>query len=790
MKRTAASAALLLALSVNSSVRAADVAVRVNRPQPVGEEVAFTANGVGTGALTYAWDFGDGIRSEPSRENSATHTYNKPGHYPVIVVVKDESRARSDSFLQTVYRPITDGAPTASSTIVHHVSAASVCNVNADNDTISCTSTDDLKVLFEVAVGDHPRSLAVAPDGTIWVVNQDDATVTVLDAAGGQLAVLSLPRASKPFGIALNVARGVAYVTLQALGQLIELDLRNGRILRTVDVGPWATGVAVDGSGKRVFVTRFISSDESGEVTELDAAELSIKRVFELAHDPGPDTEASSRGVPNYLRSVVISPDGSEAWVPSKKDNIQRGLARDGERPTFETSVRTIVSFLDLKENEEQLDARVDLNNRSLGLSVTFSPLGDYGFVGLMGNNGVEVFDAYNRRIVAGEFELGQAPDGLVLDSNGKLYVHSFLSRSLTVLDASRILDSTGFAFERIDEVVVSEKEKLDEQVLWGKQIFYDAADPRMGQDGYISCATCHIDGLEDGRVWDFSDRGEGLRNTTSLLGKRGMGQGRLHWSANFDEVQDFEHDIRGPFAGLGFLDDAVWEEGTHSQTLGDPKTGKSEELDALSAYVTSLDRFDPSPYRAGDGRLTEAGWKGMRIFIEAGCPNCHGGDDFTDSAKGVLHDVGTLRQTSGKRLGEPLEGLDTPTLRGIWQTAPYLHDGSAKTLDEVVGKLNSDDRHGSTQKLSDDERADLVSYLMQIDNTPIEKEVAPHELSVEEDSGAFSNNSKCSLALAPGAPAPQQEGREYLRWTLLGCLALLVGGRQRRLALPSRSNR
>lgn len=175
-------------------------------------------------------------------------------------------------------------------------------------------------------------------------------------------------------------------------------------------------------------------------------------------------------------------------------------------------------------------------------------------FVGLLGNNAVEVLDAYDSRIVAGTFELGKAPDGLVLDDAGNLFVNSFVSRSVVVLDAVGILTSTNFALDVIAEVVVSSQEKLDPEVLLGKQVFYDAEDERMGQDGYISCAACHIDGFEDGRVWDFTDRGEGLRNTTSLLGKRGMGQGRLHWSANFDEVQDFEHDIRGPFGGAGFL--------------------------------------------------------------------------------------------------------------------------------------------------------------------------------------------------------------------------------------------
>ena len=86
--------------------------------------------------------------------------------------------------------------------------------------------------------------------------------------------------------------------------------------------------------------------------------------------------------------------------------------------------------------------------------------------------------------------------------------------------------------------------EKLTAQVLLGKQLFYDARDTRLARDRYLSCATCHSDGAEDGRVWDLTGMGEGLRNTISLRGRSG-GQGFLHWSENFDEVQDFEGQIR-----------------------------------------------------------------------------------------------------------------------------------------------------------------------------------------------------------------------------------------------------
>src|SRR5690349_8463178 len=170
------------------------------------------------------------------------------------------------------------------------------------------------------------------------------------------------------------------------------------------------------------------------------------------------------------------------------------------------------------------------------------------------------------------------------------------------------------------------------------------------------------------------------------MQGRRGMGHGRVHWSANFDEIQDFEHDIRNAFGGTGFMTDAQFNTGTRNQPLGDAKAGINAELDALAAYVTSLSQVGPSPYRNADGTLTaQALFKGA-----GGCSGCHSGSDFTDSASGVLHDVGTIKASSGKRLGGTLTGIDTPTLKGVWDTAPYLHDGSAATLLDVLTTQNA----------------------------------------------------------------------------------------------------
>ncbi len=744
----------LAAYLLATHAAAIGVAARVNRPHPAGEPIEFAANGVGTGTLTFTWDFGDGQKSDPSSSGTVTHVYDKPGHYPVIVVVKDDTGARSDSFLQTVHRALPERPPTSSSTIVYDRGQGRVCNVNADNDTVSCLTTASLELAFEAPVGRHPRSLAVAPDGTLWVVNQDDASVSVVDPNGAVVDTIELPYASKPFGIVMSPAGATAYVTLQARGELVEIDVASRSISRTAAAGPWATGVAVDSTSKRLFVTRFISPSDAGELVELDAASLEITRQLTLEMGTRPDSEATARGVPNYLRSVVPSPDGELLWVPSKQDNVQRGEALDGLALNFENTVRTVVSLIDLESNQELFEERADLNNRSLGLSLVFSPLGDYAFVGLLGNNGVEVLDAYDRRIVAGAFDLGHAPDGLVLDDAGRLYVNAFLSRSVVVLDALPVLDSTGFSMDAIAEVLVSSAEKLEADVLRGKQVFYNASDLRMSQDGYLSCASCHFDGADDGRVWDFTSLGEGLRNTVSLRGRRGMGHGNLNWTGNFDEVQDIEQSIVSLFGGDGFLTAEQLESGSVATALGDKKEGLSPDLDALAAYVSSLDEYPPSPFRNADGSLTSDGVAGRAIFRRLGCGFCHTGQDTTDSSDGKLHDVGTLQETSGRRANELLSGIDTPTLNGIWQTAPYLHDGSAPTLRDVLVARNPDDFHAFTSALSPEELDQLVSYLQQLDGT-VDPEVDPleqeEEAEVAEDHGG-DDTGGCSWAGVPRA--------------------------------------
>ncbi|MEX0914450.1 MAG: hypothetical protein WDZ60_01035, partial [Wenzhouxiangellaceae bacterium] len=266
--------------------------------------------------------------------------------------------------------------------------------------------------------------------------------------------------------------------------------------------------------------------------------------------------------------------------------------------------------------------------------------------------------------------------------------MRNFTSRDATRVDLGAFLEDGRFDLPA-QTFPTTDSEPLDPEVLAGKQHFYLAGDDpfgfnEMSFEGYMACASCHIDGGHDGRTWDFTQRGEGLRNTTDLRGRAGMVHGNVHWTGNFDEIQDFILDIVNEFLGLGFLPAGQ----APNPPLGAPNAGRSAALDELAAYVASLgrDSLSRSPYRNADGSMTAAAMRGRSEFAGQGCRDCHAPlSDHTDSVNGAsLHDVGTLRTSSGQRLGGPLAGIDTPTLLGLWETPPYFHDGAAGTLEEV----------------------------------------------------------------------------------------------------------
>ena len=607
--------------------------------------------------------------------------------------------------------------PTQSSSITVDPVGRRVWVANPDTDTVTALNADTYAVQTEIAVGKRPVSVALDASNQLWVACRDDDTVWVLNATtGASVKVLTLPWGAAPAGVVLTPDRATGYLALQGSGQIQKFTAQNSTLGTAIALGSTPRALAVTADGKKLLVTQFVSTGNAGTVRTVDLATFAGSGSLQLPLETStPDGSLGGRGLPNYLAGVAADPASGIAWVVGKKDNILRGVFRDGNALTFETTVRAIVSRLDLNQGQEQLNRRIDLDNMSSPSAVTLSDTGALAFVTLQGNNRLIVLNQVGQELARND--TGLAPGGVAIDPvTQRVFTQDLMSRTVTVFDGAPVMSQSLNQLPRLAQVNTVTNEKLSAAVLKGKQIFYNAADTRMSRDAYISCASCHVDGDQDGQVWDFTDRGEGLRNTITLRGQGGQATAPLHWSGNFDEVQDFENDMRQFFGGTGFMADTDFNGGTRSQPLGTPKAGISPDLDALAAYVNSLSSAGRSPRRQANGTMTANAIAGQSLFTSLGCQSCHSGAQMTDRLR---HDVGTLKPSSGNRLGGLLDGIDTPTLRGLWATAPYLHDGSAPTLRDVLTTANPAGQHGNVSALTPTQIDQLVEYLGQIEAAP-----------------------------------------------------------------------
>lgn len=661
----------------------------------------------------YRWNFGDGSPRTPfSRTLRATHRYRVPGHYHAVLTVRTPDGAdTTHSFRRTVVHPRTARAPTHTSNIVG--SATQVFSVDPDSGTVAAIDAATLTKTWETHVGSEPRTLAVAPDGRVWVAVQGDDKLVVLQPQDGRVdASVALPYGSAPHGIVFTPDGSTGLVTLEGRSTLMSFDPATGAQRASIALPGDLRGIAVNAESTQAYVTRLRSRMDGGSLYHVGLGKtLALYRTVTLRVDTTTvDAENRARGVPNYLHQVVISPDGRRAVLPSKKDNIVGGLFRDGRPLEHDSTVRSILSQVSLVPTAAEVVAeQLDFNDRAPARAAAYAPDGDYLFVAQMEGNRVAVVDAYNRS-VRGEIETDRTPHGLYVDEQRRrLFVNHFLGRSVAVYDIAAVLSGESFGARPLATVATVATEPLPPAVLRGKRLFYNAADKRMSRDNYMSCASCHVDGDDDGMVWDFTQRGEGLRRTIRLQGRQGMAHGRVHWSANFDELQDFEHDIRGAFGGAGFLSDA--EFAATSDPLGAPKAGRSTELDDLAAYLSSLSRHGRSPARQPDGSLSAAARLGQQLFASLQCASCHAGATLRD---GQRHDVGTIQPSSGRGIGQALAGVgfDTPTLYGLWAAPSFFHHGQAATLHDVLAA-----GHGGTHALSAADRGALVEYLRSLDD-------------------------------------------------------------------------
>jgi PKD repeat protein len=678
-------------------------------PKLVGGTLSFNPAVLG-GSAQYSWNYGDGTRTAFTSQPSASYTYAAPGHYTVTLTVRNADGLESYyTYPVTVIRPVTAQPPTHTTNITGD--GSNVYALNPDSGTVTALDAQSLAKRWEVRVGREPRTLALGPDGRLWVTVQDEDRLVALNTADGSVSTtVSLAYGSGPYGVVFSPDHTQGLLTLEHKSTLVRFNPTSGATTGTLALAGAVRGIAVSANSQEAYVTRFKSMMTGGQLHKVNLVNFTGSTAIPLQVDTTTvDDESRARGVPNYLHQVVISPDGLRAVLPSKKDNIVRGRHRDGRDLEHDRTVRSILSQVNLPSATEVFAEQIDFDDRAPARAALFAPHGDYVFVAQMEGNRIAIVDAYSRAIRGEIADVGLAPHGLYLDAARKrLFTNNFLGRSVSVHDVTAVLSGQSGAATWVQTVATVAQEPMTPAALRGKQLFYNAADRRMSRDNYMSCASCHADGGDDGMVWDFRQRGEGLRRTISLQGRQGMGHGNVHWSANFDEIQDFENDIRGAFGGTGFMSNADFA--ATSNPLGTPKAGRSPALDDLAAYLQSLSRYARSPARNADGSLTATALAGRQVFQNAQCATCHAGVTLRD---GLRHDVGTIQASSGLGNGQPLAGVgfDTPTLFGSWSAGPYLHNGQAATLLDLFNG-----GHGNVQGLPAQDRAALVEYVRSLD--------------------------------------------------------------------------
>lgn len=567
-----------------------------------------------------------------------------------------------------------------------------------DRDEVAEADIVTRKVLRRAKVPGGPFGLAIdASDKKLFVTCRQADRLAVLDTASlGETG--SLPVGMGPTSVAFcRTAAGDRLIVANAMSDDISvISLAPLKELSRPAAGREPYAVAVTSDGTRAFVANrlvgliSLKTLPSSEVTVIDPATARVVRrdVLESAHlseGVGVDeTRSWTLASLVKVRNMVPITQVAGGWVMSSGlaiSDFKRGdvfqvpldeandyfadpsaVAVDsgGHRAFVASGGADVVTAVDLERLAAWVQKATAAERQEAIYDLSLSP-----------------------EYVVGRIPTGRNPRHLVLTPDGAtLLVAERLEDSILVVDANRLAP--------LGRIVLGDG-GMDDPIRRGEKVFTTAAYTFQHQ---FSCRSCHPDGHVDGLSYDFDGDGIGdnLLDNRSLQGVAGTGPFKWNGKNPTLEVQC------GPrFAKVLMRTDPF-----------PPK-----QLRDLTTFIQSLP--PPRVARNKDGRLTPAQERGRAIFYATKTPE---GKEIPLSRRCVtchappLYSVRLPFNVGTKGQHDTSEAFDTPHLLGVADTAPYLHDGRAQSLEELWTLYNTNDLHGVSSYMNKIQLNDLVEFL------------------------------------------------------------------------------
>lgn len=566
---------------------------------------------------------------------------------------------------------------------------------------VLCQTSEEIRVLDattyavikKIKVGHVPRGFSFSPDGSrLFVTNSWDDTLSVIDTK--TLAVVDTwIVGSEPSSVVEDRAGTRLFVANRISNDVAVLDAQTGAEEKRLMAGRGASYLALSPDGTKIYATHvYPNLSAYRAVPESEISVIDVKRAVVVDRLP-------LHAIAGVFHTA-FSADGRLGVVAEYHPKNLVTLAHLEHGGAFEDTITVFGADVG-KTVEVPLDELERYASQPFGVAI--APDKSRIYVTSGGSEIVTVIDfsrllryihahpagfvqdlSASSNYVVTRIAVGLNPRGLALSNDGRrLFVANRLDDTISVIDTRT---------NNVDSTIKLDGPKKVSAIRHGEQTFYTA---RYSFQGQIGCANCHIDSTFDGLTWNLEPDGFGRNIVDNKLLEGVKNTQPYKWNGTNPNIPT----ECGPRTEKYFWRSEQYDDLT---------------LTDLTIYIRSLDPR-PNRWKLPGYELSPAQERGKGIFERRvdkfgkpvteynRCVYCHSGPKGTNQK---LFDVGTHKALDNPGL------LKAPPLTNIVLTAPYLHDGSARTLEEIWTVYNPDDKHGRTSDLTKDELNDLIEYL------------------------------------------------------------------------------